>query len=93
MKPLLRGEVYYGVIVLLRGAEAGGELGDGEEVPVGGTGGVVEGAEKFVEACRIAQGKNDVQIHDLVGRELTDALRLTVPNGFSHVTRHHGLGL
>ena len=65
----------------------------GEEVAVGGAGGVVELGEEVLEAVGIAQGQDEVEVHRLGGGELSDGLGLAVADGFAHVVGEDGLGL
>ena len=60
------GEAHHGVIVGLRGAEALGELWDGQEVALVRVGRVVYIFEEGIEPRLVAQLENNVQVHDLV---------------------------
>ena len=89
-----RREVAYdGFIVLFGGAEHGSEFGGCEPVAIGGTGGVVELVEVGVQRIAIPQGKDDIQLQNLVGREASEGLSAAIESDFAHVVGQDGLGL
>ncbi len=92
-KPLASAKLNHGIIVFLGGTKSRGEFFDGEEVPVGGAGRIVEFLEKVFELGLMTQWKNEDKAHDLRGGEAPEGLRLPIEGCFAHMTRSQRLRL
>src|SRR5271163_3070922 len=74
---------------MLRRAEALGELGGGQILPVSGAEGV-EIREERIKACLVAQNKNNVELHDVRGGQTVHQLCLSIG---THVACHESLSV
>ena len=82
-----------GVIVLLRGAEAGGELRGRKKLTVRRAGWIVEIIEETLEACAVTELENEVKLQCLICREPAVGCSLTRANHVTHMVCHNGLRL
>jgi hypothetical protein len=84
-------EAKHGFVLILCGAEAGGELRGREEFAIGGTGWIRDLLDKALQASRITQGKDKIELKRLAGGHAADSFGLTAAHGLSHMMRHDGL--
>ena len=84
---------YHRVIIFLGGAKPCGKLGHCEEVPVGGTGRIVNLLQEFFEPCRVAQRQHNIKAQGLCFRQPVQEKRLAADYVLTHMVRHHGLCL
>src|ERR1700691_1436355 len=88
---VLPGEIDDGVVVVLGGAEFRGELIDGEEATVRGTGWVVEIVEEGVEFRLIAEWESEDEAEVLGGGQLSESFRFAGDGGLTDVMGEEGL--
>ena len=87
------GELHHGVILRLARTKLRGELGGRHKLVEQRAAGVIDLAQKRLEASRIAQRQHNIQAHDLAGRESANRLRLTAADCIAHMPRQRGLRL
>ena len=86
-------EANYGIVLILAGAKARGEIFDGEKVAIGRAGGIVEILEEIFELGLMTEREHEVEFHGFGSGETAERCGLSIDYFVARVARQQRLRL